>query len=131
MAQSTFESTYADANSVTTSSTQESRVLESRLLESDERAYERHTLAAQEAIRTHLEARLNYSELLYAQRVVGRVILVVDLDAEGQVSATGIHQNLSTESDAIAMEAIEGLMLAEGPYLGARTIYIPVDFKLE
>ena len=131
MAQSTFESTYADASAVTTAEAQEIRVEESELLASDEDAYEEHTVAAQFAIRAHLESRLSYSEQLYAHRVVGRVVIVIDIDADGQVSANGIHQNLSAEADAVAMDALEGLKLAEGPYLGARTIYIPVDFKLE
>ena len=131
MAQSTFESTFANATSVTSSSEQENEVLENELLPSDEEAYEQHTLAAQEAIRAHLVTRLSYSDLLYDQGVVGRVILVVDLDAEAQVSAKGVRQNLSTEADAVAMEALVGLTLAEGPYLGARTILVPVDFVLE
>jgi hypothetical protein len=131
MTQSALESTFAATNLMSSSIAQERSVKDTEVKYSVEDYYEEHTVAAQFAIRAHLESRLSYSEQLYAHRVVGRVILVVDLDAEGQVSAKGIHQNLSAEADALAMDALDGLTLAEGPYLGTRTIYIPVDFKLE
>jgi len=89
------------------------------------------TTSVEQRITQQLTQELSHSPLLSEQMIQGTVLLRLSLNARGQLSTCEIVSSLSSDADAIALEAMSRIQLDQQIYLGARHILLPVVFSTE
>ena len=93
----------------------------------------RHSKSAMSQLRSMISDNLAYDELMQANCSEGKVIVYVELNAEGKVRKYSVQQSdnvLLNKAVDKAMSKVSSIDIKDNKYRGKRKFNIPVTFRL-